>query len=479
MKDNSINQECVKALRERLDNINVSDYHGLESPGLTCYLNSILQVFFMTEDFRRAVNRCYSKEHTTMDGLLYTLFSDLERSLATTHQVTTTLGIVDVLEQRDAAEYFERILYLTSPEASKIFKGELQHKITCLTCKKWNHTRNYFWILPLAVKKSSPHTYSVDRGLRSFFREETVCGENKMYCNHCSSKKDAIIGCAVTQQPQILTLLLKRFTFDYRSSCFVKLHCSVDIPATLLMGNRRYQLYALVHHYGSLTGGHYTSQVQSFETGEWYCFNDNIVEKVQKPLFDCEKATLRSESAYLLMYRADRTFSEDAGEGEGPGAALDLKDVFGGSGDPSAEVDTELQTEGDLDHMDVDRPRQRSVYEEHVDNSAPVQNHLSAQDRLKPSDVCWDMMCTDKNDRQQMTDGTSKCQSKSQIQAEKNLQGAKSKGSPPSNGLTKCHLSPSLHRKPKANGEKLLPAMTASERRRHHRKEKSKVKPWK
>lgn len=30
-----------------------------------------------------------------MDGLLYTLFSDLERSLATTHQVTTTLGIVD------------------------------------------------------------------------------------------------------------------------------------------------------------------------------------------------------------------------------------------------------------------------------------------------------------------------------------------------------------------------------------------------
>lgn len=222
---------------------------------------------------------------------------------------------------------------------------------------------------------------------------------------------------------------------------------------------------------------------------------------------------IRSESAYLLMYRAgefkghlrssqrlfkiktffdvvhqknvdvfvvkDRTFSEDAGEGEGPGAALDLKDVFGGSGDPSAEVDTELQTEGDLDHMDVDRPRQRSVYEEHVDNSAPVQNHLSAQDRLKPSDVCWDMMCTDKNDRQQMTDGTSKYQSKSQIQAEKNLQGAKSKGSPPSNGLTKCHLSPSLHRKPKANGEKLLPAMTASERRRHHRKEKSKVKPWK
>ena len=33
------------------------DYHGLSSPGLTCYLNSVLQVFFMTEDFREAVKR--------------------------------------------------------------------------------------------------------------------------------------------------------------------------------------------------------------------------------------------------------------------------------------------------------------------------------------------------------------------------------------------------------------------------------------
>lgn len=32
------------------------DYHGLNSPGLTCYLNSILQVLYMTEDFREAVH---------------------------------------------------------------------------------------------------------------------------------------------------------------------------------------------------------------------------------------------------------------------------------------------------------------------------------------------------------------------------------------------------------------------------------------
>lgn len=34
-----------------------SDHYGLISPGLTCYLNSVLQVLFMTEDFRDKIKR--------------------------------------------------------------------------------------------------------------------------------------------------------------------------------------------------------------------------------------------------------------------------------------------------------------------------------------------------------------------------------------------------------------------------------------
>lgn len=86
MKDISMNHDRVEFLREKLDNLPVSgkatwdettsasgsfvfefednlvivvslDYYGLNSPGLTCYLNSVLQVLFMTEDFREAVKQ--------------------------------------------------------------------------------------------------------------------------------------------------------------------------------------------------------------------------------------------------------------------------------------------------------------------------------------------------------------------------------------------------------------------------------------
>lgn len=78
-----MNHDRVKLFTEKLDNFTISgkcgtercclykmpcdfyvhvecvclDHYGLTSPGLTCYLNSVLQVLFMTEDFRGSIKR--------------------------------------------------------------------------------------------------------------------------------------------------------------------------------------------------------------------------------------------------------------------------------------------------------------------------------------------------------------------------------------------------------------------------------------
>jgi len=115
----------------------------------------------------------------------------------------------------------------------------------------------------------------------------------------------------MTHSPDVLTLLLKRFTFDYKQNRYIKLQCKADVAQTLhiqvfhSLNTQKcfnltflkvsslclshqgctYELYAVVHHFGDLTGGLYTAEIKSFETGRWYCFNDSIVKRVSGLIF--------------------------------------------------------------------------------------------------------------------------------------------------------------------------------------------------
>ncbi|XP_076581364.1 ubiquitin carboxyl-terminal hydrolase 12 [Chaetodon auriga] len=321
-----MNHDLVEMFREKLDRFPISDYHGLKSPGLTCYLNSVLQVLFMTEDFREAVQRCGSRDPTTIDAHLRKLFADLQTSIARTDHIIMNLGITNVYQQRDAAEYFEKILCLTSPEATEMFKGEVNHKATCLKCNERNDSATSFWVLPLAVEDWHRQTYSVERGLKTYFSGEDVCRGNKMYCMRCDRKRDADFGCEITQSPEILTLLLKRFSFDHKHGIYVKLDSKVEVPQTLHMEDCKYDLYALVHHFGTLTGGHYIAHIKSFETHEWYCFDDGLVKQIHTP-FGAGRKSLSSYTAYLLMYRkvSRRPEKTDEGNQEVLQAPLDVE----------------------------------------------------------------------------------------------------------------------------------------------------------
>lgn len=58
-----------------------------------------------------------------------------------------------------------------------------------------------------------------------------------------------------------------------------------------------YELYAIVDHFGSLRGGHYTAKIKSFEDYNWYEFNDSYVTKV------CEIILFISlNTAYTIIF---------------------------------------------------------------------------------------------------------------------------------------------------------------------------------
>lgn len=117
--------------------------------------------------------------------------------------------------------------------------------------------------------------------------------------------------------PQTLHMEVCFYIFIYFCSIFFYLTFlkSGDFILPPFLQNCKYDLYALVNHFGNLIGGHYTAQIKSFENKEWYHFNDDIVAGVKQPLFGSGDKSLRSSTAYLLMYRKDNRHSEAEAEG--------------------------------------------------------------------------------------------------------------------------------------------------------------------
>nr|XP_015796098.2 ubiquitin carboxyl-terminal hydrolase 17-like protein A [Nothobranchius furzeri]XP_054603692.1 ubiquitin carboxyl-terminal hydrolase 17-like protein A [Nothobranchius furzeri] len=282
-------------------------YHGLVNHGQTCYLNSILQVLFMTKEFRDAVISFVQKNPDTnfIDRHLNDLFDDLLKHQTHTNTIMETLGIYRVYEQQDAAEYFERILRLTCPDTAEIFHGQMTHRTTCSECGTKNDTDGPFWYLPLELVDSSSGNYSVEDGIQTYFSPTLFTGDNQMYCDTCDTKGDASSRYVIKDHPDVLILLLKRFDFSYKDMSYVKINRAVDVPYTLTLPEKQvYELYAFVDHCGDLRSGHYNATIKPQDEEEtWYSFDDTRVSRLDTSPFPDSVTLTRSARAYLLFYR--------------------------------------------------------------------------------------------------------------------------------------------------------------------------------
>ena len=65
-----------------------------------------------------------------------------------------------------------------------------------------------------------------------------------------------------------------------------------------------YSLYGVIHHWGSLKSGHYTSEVRNICTDkQWYHWNDEIITRIDEPC-------LIGETPYVLFYYRDDFISK-------------------------------------------------------------------------------------------------------------------------------------------------------------------------
>jgi len=221
-----------------------------------------------------------------------------------------------------------------------IFSGAYQNEMTCSECGHVSKVLNSFQDLSLPIPTSDmlkrtveqrgatppakPGFFSsifqavgltnsqtnLDMCLHAFCTSEDLQDSERYHCEKCKRKVDAEKVMSIALLPEILVLHIKRFNYHASFWGGSKNSTLVDFPAELNMQsylhkdfvdheqniNSDYELYGLVRHMGSLSGGHYIAYCRRPDDPEsWFCFDDSSVTSA--PL----QKVLQKE-AYLLFY---------------------------------------------------------------------------------------------------------------------------------------------------------------------------------
>ena len=69
----------------------------------------------------------------------------------------------------------------------------------------------------------------------------------------------------------------------------------MTIPIT--GGKKKYDLYSVSNHYGTMEGGHYTAYCRNSSLNQWFCFDDHEVREIND-------SDVQTQAAYILFYCA-------------------------------------------------------------------------------------------------------------------------------------------------------------------------------
>ena len=133
----------------------------------------------------------------------------------------------------------------------------------------------------------------------AFSLPEVLGKENLWFCNKCDESVVALKSICIYSLPKIFVVSLKRFQNN-----LIKLNAQVDVPLTLKLydystsKDKAYELIAAIHHFGSISGGHYTCHAKIGD--EWYYFNDSTATYVNTKEIE---SLVSDPSTYILFYR--------------------------------------------------------------------------------------------------------------------------------------------------------------------------------
>jgi ubiquitin carboxyl-terminal hydrolase 47 len=99
---------------------------------------------------------------------------------------------------------------------------------------------------------------SVEMAIENYIKPEILEGDNQYFCEKCDSKQDAKRGINLLKGPEILSIVLNRFTLDYSTFQRVKVTDRVTFPHLINLNN-------YLKGYENITGKQYDKEVERMQ----------------------------------------------------------------------------------------------------------------------------------------------------------------------------------------------------------------------